>query len=53
MRGVLLYAKTDEEITPDNDYIMSGNIISVKTVKYFGGEITGNMRSITFIGEIH
>jgi len=30
--GVLLYAKTDEEITPDNDYIMSGNHISVKTL---------------------
>lgn len=30
--GVLLYAKTDEEITPDNDYIMSGNNISVKTL---------------------
>lgn len=30
--GVLLYAKTDEEITPDNDYIMSGNQISVKTL---------------------
>lgn len=30
--GVLLYAKTDEEITPDNDYLMSGNRISVKTL---------------------
>lgn len=30
--GVLLYAKTDEEITPDNDYIMNGNKISVKTL---------------------
>ena len=30
--GVLLYAKTDEEIVPDNDYIMSGNRISVKTL---------------------
>lgn len=30
--GVLLYAKTDEEITPDNDYMMSGNRISVKTI---------------------
>jgi 5-methylcytosine-specific restriction enzyme subunit McrC len=30
--GVLLYAKTDEEITPDNDYLMSGNCISVKTL---------------------
>lgn len=30
--GVLLYAKTDEEITPDNDYLMSGNLIGVKTL---------------------
>jgi len=30
--GVLLYAKTDEEITPDQDYMMSGNKISVKTL---------------------
>jgi 5-methylcytosine-specific restriction enzyme subunit McrC len=30
--GVLLYAKTDEEIVPDNEYIMSGNRICVKTL---------------------
>ena len=30
--GVLLYAKTDEEVVPDNDYLMSGNRISVKTL---------------------
>ena len=30
--GILLYAKTDEEITPDFDYLMSGNRISVKTL---------------------
>lgn len=30
--GVLLYAKTDEDITPDNDYLMGGNQISVKTL---------------------
>lgn len=30
--GVLLYAKTDEEITPDNDYMIDGNKISVKTL---------------------
>lgn len=30
--GILLYAKTDEEITPDNDYIICGNKISVKTL---------------------
>ena len=30
--GMLLYAKTDERIQPDNSYIMSGNRISVKTL---------------------
>ena len=30
--GMLLYARTDEEVQPDNDYIMSGNKISVKTL---------------------
>lgn len=30
--GMLLYAKTDEEIQPDNEYYMSGNKISVKTL---------------------
>ena len=30
--GMLLYAKTDEEITPNNDFIMSGNKISVRTL---------------------
>jgi 5-methylcytosine-specific restriction enzyme subunit McrC len=29
---VLLYAKTDEEMTPDNSYLMDGNRISVKTL---------------------
>ena len=40
--GVLLYAKTDEEITPDNSYLMGGNRISVKTLdldKDFSGII--------------
>ena len=30
--GMLLYARTDEKIQPDNDYMMSGNKISVKTL---------------------
>ncbi|MCL2841427.1 MAG: 5-methylcytosine-specific restriction endonuclease system specificity protein McrC [Defluviitaleaceae bacterium] len=30
--GVLLYAKTDETLTPNNHYVMSGNKISVKTL---------------------
>ena len=29
---MLLYARTDEEIQPDNTYMMSGNRISVKTL---------------------
>ena len=29
---MLLYAKTDEQIIPDNEYHMSGNKISVKTL---------------------
>lgn len=30
--GMLLYAKTDEELVPDNEYRMSGNRISVRTL---------------------
>lgn len=30
--GMLLYAKTDEELQPDNTYLMSGNRIIVKTL---------------------
>ena len=30
--GMLLYARTDEQIQPDGDYLMSGNKISVKTL---------------------
>jgi 5-methylcytosine-specific restriction enzyme subunit McrC len=30
--GMLLYAKTDEQITPDSDFEMSGSRISVKTL---------------------
>lgn len=30
--GMLLYAKTDEDLLPDNVYQMSGNQISVKTL---------------------
>lgn len=30
--GMLLYARTEEEIQPDNVYMMSGNMISVKTL---------------------
>ena len=30
--GMLLYAKTDEDITPNQDYLMSGNRISVRSL---------------------
>jgi len=30
--GMLLYARTDEEIWPHNTYLMSGNRISVRTL---------------------
>lgn len=34
--GMLLYAKTDEEIQPNNTYFMSGNRIDVKTLNLDG-----------------
>lgn len=34
--GVLLYARTDEELTPDNDYIIGGNQFGVKTLNLDG-----------------
>lgn len=46
--GMLLYARTDEEIQPDNIYQMSGNQISVKTLdlnREFA-EITAQLNSI-------
>lgn len=30
--GMLLYARTDEEVQPDKDYMISGNKICVKTL---------------------
>jgi 5-methylcytosine-specific restriction enzyme subunit McrC len=33
--GILLYAKTDEEIVPDNDFLISGNRIGVKTLDLY------------------
>ena len=30
--GMLLYAKTDEEVYPENEYRMSGNRIEVRTL---------------------
>ncbi len=39
--GMLLYAKTDEDIYPDHEYRMSGNRISVKTL-----DLNSNFNSI-------
>jgi 5-methylcytosine-specific restriction enzyme subunit McrC len=46
--GLLLYAKTDEAITPDNDYVIGGNRISVKTLDLGGTweDIRGQLDSI-------
>ena len=34
--GLLLYARTDEEIYPENEYLMSGNYIGVRTLNLDG-----------------
>ena len=54
--GMLLYARTDEEVQPDCEYMMSGNKISVKTLNLNCdfSEISLQLNSIadTFIGSI-
>ena len=53
--GMLLYARTDELIQPDNEYRMSGNRISVKTLdlnrefKVIAGQLNGFVRE--YFGE--
>ena len=46
--GMLLYARTDEAVQPDNTYMMSGNRISVKTLNLNCdfSEIAGQLNSI-------
>lgn len=46
--GVLLYAKTDEELTPDHDYSIGGNRFSVKTLDLDAdwGGIVGQLRAV-------
>ena len=52
---MLLYARTDELIQPDNEYRMSGNRISVKTLdlnkefKVIAGQLNGFVRE--YFGE--
>ena len=45
---MLLYARTDEEIQPDNEYMMSGNNISVKTLNlnFDFSEISAQLNAI-------
>nr|WP_263327084.1 5-methylcytosine-specific restriction endonuclease system specificity protein McrC [Neobacillus sp. Marseille-Q6967] len=46
--GMLLYAKTDEDITPDNDYSIGGNRFSVKILDLGSEwpEIVNQLRSV-------
>lgn len=46
--GMLLYAKTDEAVLPNNSYMMSGNKISVKTLDldYDFSEISNQLNKI-------
>lgn len=46
--GVLLYAKTDEDITPDNDYRIGGNRFSVKTLD-LGADWTGIVKQLNTV----
>ncbi len=48
--GVLLYAKTDEEITPDCEYLMSGNRIGVKTLD-LGADFANIMEQLDLLVE--
>lgn len=51
--GVLLYAKTDEEITPDHDYHISGNPISVKTLDLSGDFETIKMQLNALVADMN
>lgn len=46
--GVLLYAKTNEAITPDNSFMIGGNLISLKTLDLGRdwSEITDQLESV-------
>ncbi|WP_090745693.1 5-methylcytosine-specific restriction endonuclease system specificity protein McrC [Mesobacillus persicus] len=49
--GAILYAKTDEEITPDNEYQISGNRFIVKTLD-LGKDWAGIVRQLDGIAEV-
>ena len=48
--GMLLYARTDEEIYPENEYCMSGNRIDVRTLN-LDGEFEKIREQLDFIAE--
>ena len=50
--GMLLYARTDEQIQPDHVYHMSGNRISVRTLD-LGCDFAGIARQLDGIAEAH
>lgn len=52
--GVLLYAKTDEDFTPDNDYSIGGNRFSVKTLDLGTdwGEIVNQLQAVAALIEL-
>jgi len=50
--GMLLYARTDEAIQPDNEYQMSGNRISVRTLD-LNCEFTEIAKQLNTIAEDH
>lgn len=48
--GMILYAKTDEEVYPDNEYRMSGNLIVVRTLD-LGGDFNSIKEQLNYIAE--
>lgn len=50
--GMLLYAKTDETVLPNNTYMMSGNKISVKTLD-LDCDFSGIVNQLNKIVELH
>lgn len=50
--GMLLYAKTDEAVLPNNSYVMSGNKISVKTLD-LGCDFSEIANQLNKIVEMH
>ena len=50
--GMLLYAKTDEEVCPENEYRMSGNRISVRTLN-LDSDFEDIKAQLDYIAAIH